>query len=109
MFLVDRDGALLFYNEAAGQLLGHPYQEAAEMPMGEWSTVFRPTDEEGRPIAPEQLPLSIALRERRPSYRQLCIVGLDDVVRKIGVAAIPLEGQQQRDLGALAIFSEVMY
>ena len=40
-FLVDNDGALLFYNEAAEGLLGLRFEEAGRMEPDEWGTRFR--------------------------------------------------------------------
>ena len=36
-FLVDESGALVFYNEAAGALLGISFEESGRMPAAEWS------------------------------------------------------------------------
>ena len=41
-FLVDRAGALLFYNEAAGALLGTSFEESGRMPAEKWSQLFGP-------------------------------------------------------------------
>jgi hypothetical protein len=59
------------------------------------------------PVPPDQLPLMIALRERRPAHGRLAIQGLDNVRREIEVTAFPLDGQAGRQLGAVAIFWEV--
>ena len=75
--------------------------------MGEWSTIFRPTDDEGRPLEPDSLPLVVALKQRQPARRALWIVGLDGVPRKIDVVAFPLIGQGNRLLGAAAILWDV--
>jgi hypothetical protein len=45
----------------------------------------------------------IALREQRPYTRPLRITGLDGVRRHIVVTALPLIGQNGRDLGAVAV------
>lgn len=104
IFVVDPEGNLLFYNEPAEALLGRRFDEAGPMPMAEWSTVFTPTDEDGTPIPPEDLPLVIALQEHQPAHRIFWIKGLDGVSRRIGVTAFPLEGQGGRHLGGVAIF-----
>ncbi len=107
IFLVDPDGNLLFYNEPAEEILGHRYAETGPMPALEWATIFRPTDEAGLPLPPEELPLIIALQQLRPAHSEFWIHGLDDgVPRRIEVSAFPLIGQAQRHLGALAIFWE---
>jgi PAS domain-containing protein len=107
VFLVDPDGALLFYNEPAEALLGLRYEETGAMPLAEWGTVFTPSDEGRNPLPPDDLPLAVALRDRRPAYGELWIHGLDGIDRRIAVVAMPLEGHGGRHLGAIALFSEV--
>ena len=46
IFLVDPEGTLLFYNEPAEVILGRRFDETGKMPVGEWSTIFEPTEEE---------------------------------------------------------------
>jgi PAS domain S-box-containing protein len=106
IFLVDQEGNLLFYNEPAEKILGHRYEETGPMPATEWATVFQPSDEDGRPLSPEQLPLIVALQEARPAHSGFWIRGLDGVLREIEVIAFPLIGQGDRRLGAVAIFWE---
>jgi PAS domain-containing protein len=108
IFIVDLQGTLVFYNEPAELILGRRFEETGEMPMAEWSTIFTPTDEAGQPMAPEELPLAIALAERRPAHRGLWIQGLDKVRRHLEVTGLPLIGQANRYLGAIAIFWEVV-
>jgi PAS domain-containing protein len=107
IFVVDPEGTLVFYNEPAESILGRRFEETGEMPMSEWSTIFEPTDEAGVPLAPNEVPLAIALVERRPVHRVLWLRGLDNVQRHIEATGFPLIGQANRYLGAIAIFWEV--
>src|SRR5947207_14550257 len=43
-FLVDEDGVLVFYNDAAGALLGKRFEEMGRMRPDEWGTQFGPVD-----------------------------------------------------------------
>ena len=104
IFVVDPNGDLVYYNEPAEELLGQRYDEAGEMPLEEWSTAFLPTDENGDPLLPDDLPLVIALKERRPAYASFWITGYDLTRRHLSVVAFPLTGQNSRDLGAVAMF-----
>jgi len=106
VFIVDQGGNLLFYNEPAELILGHRYDETGPMPAQEWGTIFEPTDEAGQPLRVGELPLTIALVERKPAYRVFWIRGLDGVKRRIEVTAFPLIGQADRYLGAMALFWE---
>ena len=49
-FLVDEDAVVVFYNEAAGALLGRRFEEAGRMRPEEWSTAFGPIDPAGEPL-----------------------------------------------------------
>lgn len=106
IFIADSQGNLVYYNEPAEQILGRRFEETGEMAANEWSTIFTPTDEQGRPLEASVLPLNIALTEHRPAHRTFWIRGLDGVRRRIQVTAFPLIGQADRYLGALAIFWE---
>jgi PAS domain-containing protein len=107
MFVVDADGTMLFYNEPAEALLGRTFDEAGEMKMEAWSTMFLPRDEHGDALPPEALPLFVAIRERRPAHRIIRFTGLDGVSKRIEITAFPLEGQGGRHLGAVAAFWSV--
>src|SRR5262249_47805035 len=107
IFIVDAHGTLVFYNEPAEQILGLRFEETGEMPAAKWTKLFAPTSDHGRPLATRQLPLVIAVRERRPVHTVFRIRGLDGIKRRIGCTAFPLIGQTKRHLGAVAIFWEM--
>ena len=52
-FLVDESGALIFYNEAAGAMLGISFEESGRMPAKEWSARGRSL-RRGREPAPDR-------------------------------------------------------
>ena len=64
-FLVDEGGLLVFYNEAAGMLLGKRFEELGTVGPQEWGSLFGPFDESGEPIPYDDLPL-VTRRPRRP-------------------------------------------
>jgi len=68
IFVVDNDACLLYFNEAAEGLLGERFEETGEMPLSEWGTMFAPVDSQGRPVAPGDLPLVVAVRDRHPTH-----------------------------------------
>lgn len=106
VLIVDPNGNLLYYNEAAEQILGYRFDETGEVPFGEWSMVFLPADSEGASLAPDELPLAVALRDRRPVHRELRIRALDGTYRRVEVTALPFIGQAGRFLGGVALFWE---
>lgn len=106
VFLVDPVGNLLFYNEQAELILGQRFEETGTMPAEEWGTVFSPVDDDGAPLPLDQLPLMIAISEKRPAHRYMLIKDLNGISRRIGVTAFPIVGQANRFLGAIAVFWE---
>jgi PAS domain-containing protein len=105
VFVVDHEGTLVYFNEAAEPVLGRTYAETGELRAGEWATEWSPTDEKG-PIPLEDLPLGVAFREGRPSHRAFRIVGGDRVERAIEVTAFPLLIREDEIVGAIAVFWE---
>jgi PAS domain-containing protein len=107
VFLVDPDGNLLYYNEAAEQILGRRFSETGKMGQEEWSTAFKITDDEGALLDPEELPLTIALNKCLPAHRCFWLTGLDNVRRYVETTCFPIMGQSDRFLGAIALFWEL--
>ena len=106
IFVVDSSGGLEYYNEPAELILGLRFDETGPMPVGEWATVFSPTDDQGAPLPPEGLPLVIALRDRREAHGSFWIRGRDGATRFLTVTGVPLVGQQGALVGAVAFFWE---
>lgn len=106
-YIVDPVGTLVFYNEPAEYILGRRFDETGEIAAHEWTTVWAPTDEAGAPLAPEDLPLWVALEKQHPAHSRFWIVASDKVRRHIEVIAFPLIGQAGRHLGAVAISWEI--
>ncbi len=89
-FLVDEGGVLVFYNEAAGALLGKRFEEIGKVGPDEWGTVFGPVDADGRAIPYEELPLVIAVRQGRPAHSRFTIRSTDGHLHEIEVSAFPI-------------------
>jgi PAS domain-containing protein len=102
-FLVGLDGALVFYNQAAGELLGVGFEEAGPMAASEWGTRFVPVSSDGRTLALEELPLGIALGQGRPAHREMRIQAATGEQRTLEVTAFPIVGHEGQS-GAIAIF-----
>jgi PAS domain-containing protein len=107
LFLADPNGDLLFYNEPAEAIVGLRFEETGAIPAKTWTSMFKPTDEQGRAIPPEQLPLMIALASQRPAYKRFYIHGMNGVRRHIEVSSIPIVGLQGEFLGATSLFWEI--
>jgi PAS domain-containing protein len=102
-FLVDVRGALLFYNEAAGALLGISFEEAGRLPASEWGKAIGPFSDDGVPLPVEELPTTKALRRGRPAHGQFTVRSVRGDEYKIESSALPIlaEGGQE---GAMIFF-----
>jgi PAS domain-containing protein len=102
-FLVDEKGALIFYNEAAGALLGISFEESGRMPAEEWSHAVGPFGDEGSPIPIEELPTTKALRQGRPAHGGFKVRSVRGHEYEIESTALPIvaEGGQE---GAMIFF-----
>ena len=104
VFVVDRKGTLVFFNEPAEPLLGRRFDETDELPLEEWTTSLAPTDLDGAPLLPQELPPLVALEQHRPSTARLRLSSLGGEQHEVEVTAFPLVGQAGRELGAVALF-----
>ena len=103
-FITDTTGNLIFYNEPAEEILGKRFEETGEMPVGEWATVFKPMDDEGIILPPDELPLVKTLRDAYPYHKTFWIESLTGKNQKISVTSYPIIGRTGKFLGAVAIF-----
>jgi PAS domain-containing protein len=102
-FLVDESGALIFYNEAAGALLGISFEEQGRMPAEEWSHAVGPFGRDGAPLPIEELPTTKALRRGRPGHATFTVRSAKGEDYEIESTALPIvaEGGQE---GAMIFF-----
>jgi PAS domain-containing protein len=101
-FLVDEGGLLVFYNEAAGMLLGKRFEELGKVGPDEWGAMFGPFDTSGEPIPYDELPLVTAVRNGRPSHGEYTIRSADGATHAVEASAFPIltaHGSQ----GAIAV------
>jgi PAS domain-containing protein len=100
--LVDSEQRIVFYNDAAAEIVGSPFEEIGTMPQEEWNARYGPFDDAGAPVPPDELPLSIAVREGRPAYARLHIRGERGPL-EVETGALPLVGPAGYH-GAIVIF-----
>jgi PAS domain-containing protein len=102
-FLVDESGALIFYNEAAGALLGISFEESGRLPAEEWGRAHGPFGDDGNQLAIDELPTTKALREGRPAHSRFTIRSVRGEDYEIEASALPIvaEGGQE---GAMIFF-----
>ncbi len=102
-FLVDHRGHLVFYNEAAGALLGRPFEELGHMTPDEWLAQFGPFDERGEPIALDSLPTTHAVRDGRPMHAFFRIRTARSE-QMVEASAVPIVASEEGSSGAMIFF-----
>ena len=107
VFITDTAGNLIFYNEPAEQVLGKRFEETGEMPVEEWATIFKPLDDDGTPLAPEELPLVKTLKDEFPYHKSFKIESLKGELQNISVTSYPIISRSGKFIGAVAIFWKV--
>ncbi len=103
-FLVARDGGLLFYNEAAGALLGRPFEDIGQLGPEEWTRQFGPFGDDEEPIPIGELSLTAALRDGRPAHAEVRIRFSSGEMHRVAVSAMPIIGTGSGASGAMVIF-----
>ncbi len=96
--VLDAEGNLVFFNEAAEEMHGITFEDAGELSAAEWPNVF------SIPVPLEELPVGVALFERRAVHTTLQFTGADGISREVSVTAFPLMGREDELQGAIAIF-----
>jgi PAS domain-containing protein len=103
-FLVDQAGDLLHYNEAAGALLGMPFEELGRADAETWTATFGPFDDAGEPIPLAEMPLAVALREGRPAHSRFRIRSMRGGEHDIEASALPIVDTDSASSGAVIFF-----
>lgn len=106
IFVMDAAGSLVYFNEAAEQVIGAPFDDFGEINASDLADFFVTTDLDGETLPNHEIPLVIALEKRVPAHRRIRFKGVDGSWREIETAAIPIEGQGNRLLGAFTAFWE---
>jgi PAS domain-containing protein len=107
MFLLDADGTLVFYNEAAELMLGKTYAEVGPISGADFGDLLRIEDVDGTPMRKRDSPVGIAYVQHEPSHRTLLAKPLgSDSVATWEVTAYPLFGRTGDMHGVLTVFWE---
>jgi PAS domain-containing protein len=105
--LIDAHGDLVYFNDAAAELLGSSYLELGPLHAARWQELFSPRTLDEEPMTPEQTPGGVALLERRPVHGAFAFRSLDGREREITITALPLFSHPDEVVGVLSIFWEL--
>jgi PAS domain-containing protein len=103
-FLVDEKAQLVFYNEAAGALLGRPFEDVGRMTPEQWIATYGPFGEDGEPMALDDLPTTRAIRDGRPAHASFRIRSAGGAEQEIASSAFPIVASEEGSSGAMILF-----
>ena len=106
MFLSDRRGMLVYWNDAAALLLGKPFAEIGEVSGDDLAAVLDMSTADGEPLPVGDSPAGIAFFERRPSHQRLFASTYDGTRRFVEATAYPLLGANGEMHGVINVFWE---
>jgi PAS domain-containing protein len=89
--LVDVEGRIVYFNDAAAEIVGGPFEEIGTMTREAWNAKYGPFDADGAPLAAEELPLTLAIHEGRPAYARMQLRGEGGLI-EVEAGALPLLG-----------------
>jgi len=87
-FVTDAEGSVVFYNDAAGELLGRRFEETGRLTREEWRAIG-PVDAGGQPLDAEA-PLTHVLKRNRPAHERFRICTDERGVIMVETSALPL-------------------
>jgi PAS domain-containing protein len=105
--IIDARGDLVYFNDAAAEVLGGSYLDVGELQASHWQELFKPQTLDDQPMTAEQTPGGVALLERRPVHDTFAIRGLDSREREITVTSFPLFSRPDKVVGSMSIFWEL--
>ena len=106
IFVQDRHGNLVFFNEPAEPILGQRFDETGALSRQELWELFRLTEPDGTPLALEESPFLNARENGEPVHRTFRLRGMDGITRLVEGTAIPLTNREGAVVGSFAVFWE---
>jgi PAS domain-containing protein len=105
MFLVDEEGTLVFYNDAAEVMLGKPYSDVGAINIADFGQMLNIEYEDGTPMRRRDSPPGIAFMQQRPAHVRLLATPLGGADKETWeVTAYPLFGRTGDMHGVLTVF-----
>jgi PAS domain-containing protein len=107
VLVVDTTGTMVFYNEPAERILGVRFEETGRIGREEADRLIELSEDPAAGPDESGRPLITALQQRRPAHARRWLLRRSDRVRlQVELTAFPVIDQEDRLLGAVAMFWE---
>jgi PAS domain-containing protein len=104
IFVQDRDGNLVYFNEPAEPILGRRFDETGALTRQELWELFRPRGEDGSVLDDDESPFLAAREAGEAVHRRFHLTGMDGILREIEGTVIPLTNHEGQVVGDFAVF-----
>ena len=107
VLVVDTTGTVVFYNEPAERILGVRFEETGRIDPEEADRLVELSDDPAADPDEAGRPVVTALQQRRPIHARRWLLRRSDRVRlQVELTVFPVIDQEERLLGAVAMFWE---
>ena len=107
VLVVDTTGTVVFYNEPAERILGVRFEETGRIDPEEAERLVELSDDPAADPDEAGRPVVTALQQRRPIHARRWLLRRSDRVRlQVELTVFPVIDQEERLLGAVAMFWE---
>ena len=107
VIVVDTTGTAVFYNEPAERILGVRFEKTGRIGPEVTDRLIELSDDPAAGPDDAGRPLLTALQQRRPAHARRWLLRRGDRVRlQVEITAFPIIDQEDRLLGAVAMFWE---
>ena len=106
MFLLDEQGTLVFFNDAAELMLGKSYSEVGAITGIDFGDLLHPEYEDGSPMLKRDTPVGVAFSQREPAHQRMLATPFGSDRQTWEVTAYPLFGRTGDMHGVLTVFWE---
>ena len=105
MALIDHDGKMIYFNEAAGFILGKQFDENGEIDLRDWNGRFFNNESFSDGMDLHEIPFFKVLSMRQLLQGEYSMRNFEEINQKLMIVCVPLVGLAQRELGALIFFN----
>lgn len=105
MALIDHDGKMVYFNEAAGFILGKQFDENGEIDLRDWNGRFFNNETFSDSMDLHEIPFFKVLSVRHLLQGEYSMRNFEEINQKLMIVCVPLVGLAQRELGALIFFN----
>jgi len=107
IFVQDREGNLVYFNEPAEPILGRRFDETGALSRRELWDLFHPVAPDGVALPYDDGPFLTVRDEGAPVHQVFRMRGMDGIDRSVEGTAIPLTTRDGQVVGSFAVFWEL--